>query len=49
MKRMKFLAVLAGLVLLTGCAGRDNPYKVDTVIRIPVDPTEAVIETETEN
>ena len=41
MKEMKrLIALLICLVLLlTGC-GKDDPYRVDTVIQIPVNPTE---------
>ena len=34
-----FIAVLA--LLLAGCGRMEDPYRVDTVVRIPVDPTEA--------
>lgn len=42
----KVLAVITCILLisvLAGC-GRENPYRVDTVIRIPVDPTDAPTE-----
>ena len=38
--RKILILILCGL-LLTGCGRGENPYQVDTVIRIPVDPTEA--------
>lgn len=47
MKRLKILAVLACILLLMGCSRAENPYRVDTVVRIPVDPTEVTAETET--
>lgn len=39
MKREMILLLLAALCL-TGCSREENPYRVDTVIQIPVDPTE---------
>lgn len=52
MKREMTAAVLAALMCLSGCAQQEDPYKVDTVIRIPVDPAgETAVQTEfaTEN
>lgn len=46
MKRM-MIALLCLLLLLTGC-GREDPYRVDTVVRIPVNPTEETRPPETE-
>ena len=40
MKRFA-LCVLAALLMLSGCAqSQEDPFKVDTVVRIPVDPTD---------
>lgn len=44
---VKRICVLLLCLLLTGC-GREDPYRVDTVIRIPVDPTEEATEVATE-
>lgn len=44
MKRKRILAVLVCILLLTGCGRTDNPYRVDTVVRIPVNPTQAPTE-----
>lgn len=42
------LAALLGVLLLcSGCGMEEDPYRVDTVVRIPVDPTEAPAATET--
>lgn len=41
MKRIAAIALLC--VMLAGCS--ENPYRVDTVVRIPVNPTEAPTET----
>ena len=50
-KILTVFVCLALLVSLTAC-GREAPYRVDTVVRIPVDPTEApaevTVEPETE-
>lgn len=40
------LILVLALLLCTGCGFREDPYKVDTVIRIPVNPTEATRHTE---
>lgn len=45
MKR-EILIFTALLVCLAGCGRQENPYRVDTVIQIPVDPTEAPTEPE---
>ena len=45
MKREIILLLLA-VLCLTGCGREDNPYRVDTVIQIPVDPTETPTEPE---
>ncbi len=34
-------AILAVLLLCSGCSGEKNPYRVDTVVWIPVNPTDA--------
>ena len=47
MMKRRMIALLCLLLLLTGC-GREDPYRVDTVVRIPVNPTEATREPETE-
>lgn len=39
MKR-KIILIICLMLLLSGC-GREDPYRVDTVVRIPVNPTEA--------
>lgn len=44
----KLLIIVAALLLLAGCGRVENPYQVDTVVRIPVDPTEAPTEIPTE-
>lgn len=48
----KEIRLLAVCLLLCGCTATpfsdDNPYKVDTVVQIPVDPTEEPTETEAE-
>lgn len=42
---MKILfAILALLLALTGCGRGEDPYRVDTVIRIPANPTQAPTE-----
>lgn len=42
MMREKMLLVLLALLLLcSGCAGAENTYRVETVVWIPVNPTEA--------
>lgn len=41
MRRFVVIALLCAM--LTGCS--ENPYRVDTVVRIPVNPTEAPTET----
>ena len=41
MNKTSILAAFFCILLLSGCAKTDNPYRVDTVVRIPVDPTEA--------
>lgn len=48
MKRNTMIAVFLCGVLLTGCGQAENPYRVDTVVRIPVDPTDAPTEAPTE-
>lgn len=50
MKRKTVLIILLCALLLSGCGRADNPYQVDTVVRIPVNPTEAatVVPTEAE-
>ena len=42
------IVALALLLLLSGCASKNDPYRVDTVIRIPANPTEATAEVATE-
>lgn len=48
----KEILLLASCLLLCGCTatpfGDDNPYRVDTVVQIPVDPTEEPTEVPTE-
>lgn len=39
-------ALLAAALLCGGCGMEEDPYRVDTVIRIPVDPTDPPAETE---
>ena len=46
MKRI-MIVMACLLILLTGC-GREAPYRVDTVVRIPVNPTEETRPPETE-
>ena len=46
-KILTALCCLVLLVSLTAC-GRETPYRVDTVVRIPVDPTEAPAATSAE-
>lgn len=41
MKRFRILEILCCMLLLTGCGKTGNSYRVDTVVRIPVNPTEA--------
>lgn len=43
-KREIILLMLLELIL-TGCSRADDPYRVDTVVRIPVNPTDAPTET----
>lgn len=43
----RILAWLCIALCLAGC-GREDPYRVDTVVRIPVDPTESTQETAAE-
>ena len=43
MKR-KIIAALLVLLCLSGCAGGDDPYRVDTVVYIPADTVEAATE-----
>ena len=43
MKREILLALLI-MLSLTGCAKNDDPYRVDTVVYIPADPTDAPTE-----
>lgn len=45
MKREIILFIMVALCL-AGCGREENPYRVDTVIQIPVDPTEAPTEPE---
>ena len=45
MKREIILFIMV-VLCLTGCGREENPYRVDTVIQIPVDPTEAPTEPE---
>lgn len=40
MKKLLMLLCCLLIVLTTGCAGTENPYRVDTVVQIPVDPTD---------
>ena len=40
----KLFAILALLLALTGCGRGEDPYRVDTVIRIPANPTQAPTE-----
>lgn len=47
MMKRRMIALLCLLLLLTGC-GREDPYRVDTVVRIPVNPTEETRPPETE-
>lgn len=48
MKRTVIWITIAAL-LLSGCAmGQEDPFKVDTVVQIPVDPTDAPTEAATE-
>lgn len=44
--RKRILMILLAALLCTGCGFREDPYKVDTVVRIPVNPTEAPRQTE---
>lgn len=49
MKRM-MLCFLAVLLILSGCAAaQDDPFRVDTVVQIPVDPTDAPTQAPTED
>ena len=41
MKRIRILALFCCMLFLASCGKNDNPYRVDTVVRIPVNPTEA--------
>ena len=43
MKREILLALLI-MLSLTGCAKNEDPYRVDTVVYIPADPTDAPTE-----
>lgn len=45
MKRMCILLVMV-MIVLSGCAGTEDPFQVDTVVYIPVDPTQAPERTE---
>lgn len=48
MKRLA-LCILAAMMMLGGCAAsREDPFRVDTVVRIPADPTDAPTEEPTE-
>lgn len=48
MKRIA-LCFLAAMLMLSGCAAsQEEPFRVDTVVQIPVDPTEEPSETVTE-
>lgn len=48
MKRV-VLCVMAALLIFSGCAAiQEDPFRVDTVVKIPVDPTDAPTEPETE-
>ena len=48
MKRFA-LCMLALMLIFSGCAqSKEDPFKVDTVVQIPVDPTDAPTETPTE-
>ncbi len=40
MRKRMILAILAVLLLCSGCSGEENPYRVDTVVWIPVNPTD---------
>lgn len=44
-KSIALLLCLAVLCALAAC-GREDPYRVDTVVRIPVNPTEAPVQTQ---
>lgn len=46
MNRNRILALCLCCVLLAGCGKSENPYRVDTVVRIPVNPTEATAASE---
>lgn len=45
MNRYRIIAAVLCCLCLLGCDREENPYKVDTVVRIPVDPTEEIAET----
>lgn len=40
MKRERIAALLLAMLLLAGCANGEDPYRVDTVVYIPADPTQ---------
>ena len=44
--RKRTVILLLAALLCTGCAFREDPYRVDTVVRIPVNPTEQAEETQ---
>ena len=47
MKRVA-LCIFAALLIFSGCAAtQEDPFRVDTVVQIPVDPTDAPTEPET--
>ena len=43
----KYVALLCVLLMLSGCGKGEDPFRVDTVVRIPVDPTDASAAAET--
>lgn len=45
-KALILLCCIFACAALPGCGEENNPYRVDTVVRIPIDPTEAPTEAE---
>lgn len=43
MRKRILISALTVLLLCSGCAGEGNPYRVETVVWIPVNPTEAPV------